>query len=156
VAAFGVDTVTAMLKPKRESYINFVRTHLWACVKEQYLSLVIELLQSIYNKTEPGLAISLTELDAIIHFKPNSGDSFAPKTALALAVEQGDLFTVLELLKLEHDFHQQCCQVLKRLLRQLNENLPLSDKKPPLIQIFKKSATFPLFLASTFALTLEN
>jgi hypothetical protein len=50
----------------------------------------------------------------------------------------------------------QCCQVLKRLLRQLNENLPLSDEKPPLTQIFKKSATFPLFLASNFALTLEN
>jgi hypothetical protein len=51
---------------------------------------------------------------------------------------------------------QQCCQVLRRLRRQLNEILPLFDENTPLIQIFKKSATFPLFVAFNFALTVEN
>jgi hypothetical protein len=52
--------------------------------------------------------------------------------------------------------NDQCCQVLKRLLRQLNKILPLFDKNTPGIQIFKKSATFPLFVAFNFALTVEN
>jgi hypothetical protein len=34
--------------------------------------------------------------------------------------------------------------------------LPLLDQNTPLIQIFKKSATFPLFLAFKFELTVEN
>jgi hypothetical protein len=40
--------------------------------------------------------------------------------------------------------------------RQLNENLPLLDETTPLIQIFKKSATFLLFLAFNYALIVEN
>jgi hypothetical protein len=66
----------------------------------------------------------------------------------------GLAFTDKYILAFLHD--GQCCQVRRRQLRQLNENLPLLDEKTPLIQIFKKSATFPLFLAFNYALIVEN
>jgi hypothetical protein len=38
----------------------------------------------------------------------------------------------------------------------LNKILPLLEENTPLIQIFKKSATFLLFVAFNFALNVEN
>jgi hypothetical protein len=52
--------------------------------------------------------------------------------------------------------YRQCCQVLRKLLRQLNENSPLFDQNTPLFQFFKKSPTFPLFIAFHCTLTFEN
>jgi hypothetical protein len=49
---------------------------------------------------------------------------------------------------------EQGCQVLRKLLRHLNENLPLIEENTQLTKIFKKYYTCPLFLAFYFALTI--
>jgi hypothetical protein len=46
----------------------------------------------------------------------------------------------------------QCCQVLRRLFRQLNQNLLLFGENTPLFHIFLNSATFPLFFVFSLLL----
>jgi hypothetical protein len=106
VTSFGIKTILTKLNQSRNTYIHFLQTHLTACAKEQcYLALFIELLQSLYNQTDFGFAFSMDELDKIIHFKVGHNNSAFQKTALGWAVQNGDLFIMLEMLKLEHHCH---------------------------------------------------
>jgi hypothetical protein len=50
----------------------------------------------------------------------------------------------------------QCCQVLIRLVRHFNKNIPLFGKNTPLVHILKNSATVPLFHAIFLILTYET
>jgi hypothetical protein len=158
VAAFGVGTIVEKLKKKRESYIHFVQTHLTACVQEQNLPLFMELLQSLYSQTEPRFAISLHELDTIIHYQTSGEDSAFFKTALFRAVEKSDRFMVLELLKLEHEYHK----TEKEALICMNKNFlgvkwrDLPGLKPWIIGTYTKINKLTLlgtFLGKVFLLS---
>jgi hypothetical protein len=50
-------------------------------------------------------------------------------------------------------FSIQCCQVLKRLLRQFNKNIRLFSKITLLNSNFQNSATFPLLVSFFFIVT---
>jgi hypothetical protein len=103
VAAFGVETITAKLKRKSNSHIQFLKTHLTACAKEQHLPLFMKLLQTIYStKMDSGFAVSLGE---IIHFQTSVEDSLFHETALTWAARNENVFMVLELLYLEYQYH---------------------------------------------------
>jgi hypothetical protein len=106
VTSFGIKTILAKLNQSRTTYIHFLQTHLTACAKEKcYLDLFIELLKNLYNLTDSGFTVSKDELDKIIHYKVGNDNSVFQNTALSWAVQNGDLFVMLELLKLEHHYH---------------------------------------------------
>jgi hypothetical protein len=108
LGAYGVEKVVKSWGERGSSF-KFLKTHLTGCTKEKNTRMFGEILQVISNRSDlkTGSNIPNAELEKIIHFKSESHpNSMFSKTALTWAIENGDEYMAMGLLKLEHDFHE--------------------------------------------------
>jgi hypothetical protein len=133
---FGVEKIVKSFGGKNKTY-KFLQTHLTGCVKEKNTLLFGEILQIISSKpdSQTGLALPQHRLDKIIHFKTDvDKNSIFGKTALTWAIENNDQYMAMELLKLEHDFHE----TEKEGLECLRDNLSSHELLPWIFETYSK------------------
>jgi hypothetical protein len=108
IEAYGAEKIMRS-NFEKDSEFTFIQKHLIGCVKEKNTQMFGVLMQIIYSKPDShtGFTIPLDRINKIIHFKTDTNpDSIFNKTALNWAIENNDEYMVVELLKLEHTFHQ--------------------------------------------------
>jgi hypothetical protein len=136
IEAFGVEKAVISCFKQDGSYA-FIQTHLIGCAKEKNTRMFGELMQVISSKSDlqTGFTMSPAGLDKIIHFK-NEADQkpLFNKTALMWAIENSDQYMAIELLKLEHDFHQ----TEREGLVCLRDNLSSHELLPWIFETYRK------------------
>jgi hypothetical protein len=136
IEAFGVEKM-AKSNFEKDSEFTFIQTHLIGCAKEKNTQMFGLLMQIICSKQDShtGLTTPHYGLDKIIHFRTDvNADSIFIKTALNWAIENNDKYMVVDLLKLEHDFHQ----TEEDGLECLRDNLSSHELLPWIFETYSK------------------